>query len=78
MDLIEEEIFIIGEYGQEDLHSNHIKMQLDLLTVNSVHKHYLFGKQSNNSLSKIKEATMLMDSKFMKGMVVDLVHLKII
>ena len=78
MDLIEEEISTTGEYGQVDLHFNLMKMQLDLLIASLVHKHYLYGKQSNNLQSKIKEIIMQMDFKFMKGMVVDLIHLKII
>ena len=48
MGLKEEEISIIGEYGQEELALKAINQQWDHSTVNSGLRLSLFGKQSNN------------------------------
>lgn len=68
--LKEEEIFTIGEFGQEDQPLMHMKKLLVLLTANSGHKLFQFGTPSNNSQQKKTEVMILTSFYPIKDMVV--------
>lgn len=53
----EEEIFIIGQFGLEDHHFNHMQMLLDHSTVSLERKLYQFGKQLLKPFKKKTEHT---------------------
>lgn len=44
MAFIEEETFIIGEFGLAENHFNHFKLPMEALTMSLEHSHCLFGK----------------------------------
>lgn len=74
--LVREEIFTFGEFGQVDPISKPTKLLWDLLTANSAHNHYLYGKLSNNLPNLHRDRMNLPALQLMKGMVASLEHFK--
>lgn len=68
--LKEEEIYIIGEFGQPVLCSNPIKPPLDHSTVNSELSQFLSGRQSSILLHKISENIKVVSLQPMNAIIV--------
>jgi hypothetical protein len=71
-DLIEEVIFIIGEFGQEELPLRVTLQQLDHLIVNSELKPYRFGKLFVIQFKRMIDLMLQILFLLMKDMVVAL------
>jgi len=68
--LKEEEIYIIGEFGQPVLCLNPIRLLLDHLTVNSELSQFLSGRQSSTLLHKISENIKVLNFQPMNAIIV--------